>query len=89
MLIRSQNKGVIFNFENVSNIFCFEGKNYFIKIETNAGHEYMAGEYPTKESALKVLSEIIQNYNERELCYSMPQKDEIQYKIKGGLQNGH
>lgn len=64
MLIRSQNKRMIVNFENVCTVSAFSEKDSEdIYIEDGAG-SLMVGRYSTKEKSMKVLDMIQEVYCE-------------------------
>lgn len=62
MLIRSQNKEVLVNFNVSAGIEIAEGTTKTVITSYITGCGYLLGEYPTKEKALKVLDMIQEAY---------------------------
>lgn len=75
MIIVSQNKNVIVNFNNLTQIYityCKEDNTgYFIRFETVDSLYDNLGEYATEERAKEVLKEIVQCYANTEQYKSM------------------
>ena len=68
MLIRSQNKEILINFDITPSMGVFETKNGDIKILWSTADETLAlGSYSAKEKAIKVLDMIQENYKSIEL----------------------
>ena len=62
MLIRSQNKEILVNFNVSAGIEIAEGTTKTVITSYITGCSYLLGEYPTKEKALKVLDMIQETY---------------------------
>lgn len=67
MLIRSQNKEVLVNFNVSSGIEIAEGTTKTVITSYTTGCSYLLGEYSTKEKALKVLDMIQEAYADAKL----------------------
>lgn len=79
MLILSQDKQAIYNFNNIISIQIEEGYNGFKLKSYEAINDYTSlGEYNTKERAKEVLQEIIETYKESEIT----QIDNVQVENK-------
>ena len=83
MLIRSQDKGKITNFNLVSDLVVSKSNKHW---EILACYAYFAGsdcgyatlgEYSTEEKAIKVLDLIQKNYERRWEIFQMPQDSEV------------
>ena len=81
MIIRSQDKKVIMNFNNIDTI---DVRDKQVRYFANGGVETMGllGTYSTEEKSIKVLDMIAQNYVESEKhiirrVFEMPQDDEV------------
>ena len=73
MIIVSQDKNVILNFDNTTTIKAEkQGENYRIVARMNNGHFATLGEYLTEERVKEVMSEIINCYahTEQYKCFS-------------------
>ena len=72
MIIVSQDKTMIFNFNNIENIGIgnplenIDGR-FIILSETTSDNQYPIGEYKTEEKAKEVLQEIIKEYRLTEI----------------------
>lgn len=66
MLIRSQNKEVLINFNTLEGIEIAEGPVKTVITSYITGCSYLLGEYSTKEKALKVLDMIQEAYKNHE-----------------------
>lgn len=66
MLIRSQNKEVLVNFDVSAGIEIAEGTTKTVITSYITGCSYLLGEYSTKAKALKVLDMIQKRYEEYE-----------------------
>lgn len=66
MLIRSQNKEILVNFNVSAGIEIAEGTTKTVITSYITGCSYLLGEYPTKEKALKVLDMIQEVYSDFE-----------------------
>lgn len=67
MLIRSQNKEVLINFNTLAGIEIAEGPVKTVITSYITGCSYLLGEYLTKEKAIKVLDMIQKAYADAEL----------------------
>ena len=67
MLIRSQNKEVLVNFDVSAGIEIAEGTTKTVITSYITGCSYLLGEYSTKEKALKVLDMIQEAYADAKL----------------------
>lgn len=77
MLIRSQDKETLINFDNqiVINIMDIEG---IVKIICSYSCEdYIAGHYSTKAKAMKVLGMLQESYVNGHIDYQMPEDSEV------------
>lgn len=72
MLIRSQSKKYIFNFDNIDSIYIDKYQKYRICLEVVGKPTtwYKIGEYETEERALEVLDEIQDAYRSYKLVHS-------------------
>ena len=78
MLIRSQDKRMIVNFENICTISVFPEKDSEdIYIEDGAG-SLVVGRYSTKTKAMKVLDMIQEAYVNGHIDYQMPEDSEVE-----------
>ncbi len=79
MIIVSQNKSAIINFEEIETIFLLTIKNKegieSIQVNARGNYDYSIGEYATEERAKEVLQEIIEHYNELERDVTYAQGD--------------
>lgn len=71
MLIRSQDKRILINMNNVSSIEM--GDNELRIFADNGETIYDLGEYPTKAKAMKVLDMIQEAYVNGHIDYQMPE----------------
>ena len=62
MIIVSQDKSEIINFNNIENIWICSDEEGIFTIEATADTNTSLGEYKTEERAKEVLQEIIENY---------------------------
>jgi hypothetical protein len=77
MLIRSQDKRMIVNFENICTISAFPEKDSEdIYVEDGTG-SLMVGRYSTKEKAIKVFDMIQEAYVNGHIDYQMPEDSEV------------
>ena len=67
MLIRSQNREILINFNVLAGIEIAEGTTKTVVTSYITGCSYLLGEYSTKEKALKVLDMIQEAYAEYEI----------------------
>lgn len=67
MLIRSQNKEILVNFDTLAGIEIAEGTTKTVITSYTTGCSYLLGEYSTKEKALKVLDMIQEAYADAKL----------------------
>lgn len=67
MLIRSQNKEILVNFNVSAGIEIAEGTTKTVVTSYITGCSYLLGEYSTKEKAMKVLDMIQEAYADAEL----------------------
>lgn len=78
MLIRSQNKEFLINFDITPSMGVFETKNGDIKILWSTADETLAlGSYSAKEKAIKVLDMIQEAYANGHIDYQMPDDSEV------------
>lgn len=77
MLIRSQDKRMIVNFENICTVSAFPEKNSEdIYVEDGTG-ALMVGKYSIKAKAMKVLNMIQEAYVNGHIDYQMPEDSEV------------
>lgn len=79
MLIRSQDKRMIVNFENICTVSASafpEKDSEDIYVEDGTG-SLMVGRYSTKEKAMKVLDMIQEAYVNGHIDYQMPEDSEV------------
>ena len=77
MLIRSQDKRMIVNFENICTISAFPEKDSEdIYVEDGTG-SLMVGRYSTEEKAMKVLDMIQEAYVNGHVDYQIPTDSEV------------
>ena len=77
MLIRSQNKRMIVNFDNICTVSAFPEKDSEdIYVEDGTG-SLMVGRYSTKEKAIKVLDILQEAYINGHSNYQMPEDSEV------------
>ena len=77
MLIRSQDKRMIVNFENICTVSAFPEKDSEdIYVEDGTG-SLMVGRYSTKEKAIKVLDMLQEAYINGHSNYQMPEDSEV------------
>ena len=75
MLIRSQNKRILINMNNVSSL---EVSDNELRIFADNGEAiYDIGEYSTKAKAIKVLDMIQEAYVNGHIDYQMPEDSEV------------
>lgn len=67
MLIRSQNKEILVNFDTLAGIEIAEGTTKTVITSYTTGCSYLLGEYSTKAKAMKVLDMIQEAYADAEL----------------------
>lgn len=75
MLIRSQDKRILINMNNVSSIEV--GDNELRIFADNGEAIYDLGEYSTKEKAMKVLDMIQEAYVNGHIDYQMPEEGSV------------
>lgn len=73
MLIRSQNKELLVNFNVSSGIEIKERNTKTVVTSYITGCSYLLGEYSTKAKALKVLDMIQEAYVNGHIVYQMPE----------------
>lgn len=78
MLIRSQNKEVLVNFDMPAGIEIAEGTTKTVITSYITGCSYLLGEYSTKAKALKVLDMIQEAYVNGHIDYQMPADSEVE-----------
>lgn len=76
MLIRSQNKHILINMNNVSSIGA--GDNELRIFADNGETIYDLGSYSTKAKAMKVLDMIQEAYVNGHIDYQMPEDGEVE-----------
>lgn len=78
MLIRSQDKRMIVNFDNICTVSAFPEKDSEdIYVEDGTG-SLMIGKYSTKAKAMKVLDMIQEAYVNGHIDYQMPADSEVE-----------
>ena len=78
MLIRSQDKRMIVNFDNICTVSVFPEKDSEdIYVEDGTG-SLMIGRYSTKEKSLKVLDMIQEAYVNGHVDYQIPEDSEVE-----------
>lgn len=77
MLIRSQNKELLVNFNVSAGIEIEERNTKTVVTSYITGCSYLLGEYSTKEKALKVLDMIQEAYLNGRIVYQMPADSEV------------
>lgn len=78
MLIRSQDKRMIVNFDNICTVSAFPEKDSEdIYVEDGTG-SLMVGRYSAKEKAMKVLDMIQKAYKNGHVDYQMPEDSEVE-----------
>lgn len=78
MLIRSQDKRMIVNFDNICTVSAFPEKDSEdIYVEDGTG-SLMVGRYSTKEKAIKVLDMIQKAYVNGHIDYQMPEDGSVE-----------
>ena len=84
MLIRSQNKEVLVNFNVSAGIEIAEGTTKTVVTSYITGCSYLLGEYSTKAKAMKVLDMIQEAYckfmswDGKESAFCMPEDSEVE-----------
>ena len=78
MLIRSQNKEVLVNFDVSAGIEIAEGTTKTVITSYITGCSYLLGEYSNKEKAMKVLDMILEAYVNGHSDYQMPEDSEVE-----------
>lgn len=78
MLIRSQNKELLVNFNVSAGIEIEERNTKTVVTSYITGCSYLLGEYSTKEKALKVLDMIQEAYVNGHIDYQMPEDSEVE-----------
>lgn len=78
MLIRSQNKEVLVNFDVSAGIEIAEGTTKTVITSYITGCSYLLGEYSTKEKALKILDMIQEAYVNGHIDYQMPEDGSVE-----------
>ena len=77
MLIRSQNKELLVNFNVSAGIEIEERNTKTVVTSYITGCSYLLGEYSTKEKAMKVLDMIQEAYVNGHIDYQMPEDSEV------------
>ena len=78
MLIRSQNKELLVNFNVSTGIEIEERNTKTVVTSYITGCSYLLGEYSTKEKAMKVLDMIQEAYVNGHIDYQMPEDLEVE-----------
>ena len=78
MLIRSQNKELLVNFNVSAGIEIEERNTKTVVTSYITGCSYLLGEYSTKEKALKVLDMIQETYVNGHIDYQIPGDSEVE-----------
>jgi hypothetical protein len=77
MLIRSQNKEILVNFNVPAGIEIAEGTTKAVITSYITGCSYLLGEYSTKKKAIKVLDMIQEAYVNGHIDYQIPEDSEV------------
>lgn len=77
MLIRSQNKEILINFNVSAGIEIAEGTTKTVVTSYITGCSYLLGEYSNKAKAMKVLDMIQEAYVNGHIDYQMPADSEV------------
>lgn len=77
MLIRSQNKEVLVNFDMSAGIEIAGGTTKTVITSYITGCSYLLGEYSNKEKAIRVLDMIQEAYVNGHSDYQMPEDSEV------------
>lgn len=77
MLIRSQNKELLVNFNVSAGIEIEERNTKTVVTSYITGCSYLLGEYSTKAKAMKVLDMIQEAYVNGHIDYQMPEDNEV------------
>lgn len=77
MLIRSQNKEILVNFNAPAGIEIAEGTTKTVITSYITGCSYLLGEYSTKKKAIKVLDMIQEAYVNGHIDYQIPEDSEV------------
>lgn len=78
MLIRSQNKEILVNFNVSAGIEIAEGTTKTVVTSYITGCSYLLGEYSTKKKAIKVLDMIQEAYINGHIDYQIPADSEVE-----------
>lgn len=78
MLIRSQNKEILVNFNVSAGIEIAGGTTKTVITSYITGCSYLLGEYSTKKKAIKVLDMIQEAYVNGHIDYQMPADSEVE-----------
>ena len=78
MLIRSQNKELLVNFNVSAGIEIEERNTKTVVTSYITGYSYLLGEYSTKEKAIKVLDMIQEAYVNGHIDYQMPEDEGVE-----------
>lgn len=77
MLIRSQDKEILVNFNVSAGIEITEGTTKTVVTSYITGCSYLLGEYSTKKKAIKVLGMFQEAYVNGHIDYQMPEDSEV------------
>ena len=77
MLIRSQDKEILINFNNSPEIKIMETNGDAIIICSDTYETFVIGNYSTKAKSLKVLDMIQESYINGHIDYQMPEDSEV------------
>lgn len=77
MLIRSQNKEILVNFNVSAGIEIAEGTTKTVVTSYITGCSYLLGKYSTKKKAIKVLDMIQEAYVNGHIDYQIPEDSEV------------
>lgn len=85
MLIRSQNKEILVNFNVSAGIEIAEGTTKTVVTSYITGCSYLLGEYSTREKAMKVLDMVQEAYSENQIMlnFSVSYLHEFKEKTDG------
>ena len=77
MLIRSQDKEILVNFNVSAGIEIAEGTTKTVVTSYITGCSYLLGEYSTKKKAIKVLDMLQEAYVKGHIVYQIPDDREV------------
>ena len=78
MLIRSQDKEILVNFNVSAGIEISEGTTKTVVTSYITGCSYLLGEYSTKKKAIKVLDMLQEAYVKGHIVYQIPEDSKVE-----------